>query len=589
MTPVELPDSLRILAALRRLDEPGFARLLQARRVNARAVGDLLDLAEWLDAPRHVAEALARLDWPTLRDLRRREPAALERAAGLMLAVEVDGGAPEPLPETARALDAALPAVPRFTPGAEADDAGAAAAHEAAVLAVDALALLDAAPRVVRTTREGVRMSGVEVRRLAAELDRDAALVGAVYRWLHAAGLMAPLDEVWHPTAAGRRLVELPAIDRWRALVDAWLGEQRLAEVAELVDGLGGEFPLPAAPDADGGTDEVDGAAPGTAAITLPGDPAARIAAAEALGIADRGALTAAGAEVLDGRVDAAAARFAAAFPAEVTQVYLQPDQTIIAPGPLPAALDARLRRVAVLERRALASEYRITADSIADALGEGMSEAEIRELLAELSLTGVPQPVDYLIGATAERFGRVRVREHDRGGRTVARVRALEPGILDALRIDAGLRPLGLRPVDDELETSVSPAAVVKSLVDARYPAAPDDAAGRILPLLAPSTAPEHSPEPGQTVARTAAELAEQAAAGDDGDDRATWLRRRLELARRAKAPVAVTVRIDAATTQTLRLVPTAVAPQRVRARDAEAEVERTLPLSSIVAVDEL
>ena len=586
MTPVpaDLPDSLRILTELRRLDEAGFARLLLARRVNARAIGDLLDLAEQLDDPARIADALRRLDWPTLRDLRRGEPGALERAGELMLAVGGGDGSPELLPNTARALDAALPRLPELAPTADSPDAGAAAAHAVSVLAADALRLLDTAPRAVRTTREGVRMSGVEVRRLATELRAEPALLGALYRWLHRAGRIAPLDETWHPTETGRAFAALPAVERWRALAEAWLGELDLGAVAELVTALGGELAVGAGPAADPEEEPT-----ATAAIALPGDPEALLAAAEALGVADRGRLTVAGALLLDGDIDGAVARFAAAFPAEVAQVYLQPDQTVIAPGPLPGAVDARLRRVAALERRALASEYRISAETIAEAFAEGMSEAGIRELLAELSLTGVPQPIDYLITATAERFGLVRVREHDRGGRRASRVRALDPKVLDAVRIDAALRPLGLRPVDDELETSVAAGTVLKTLLDARYPAAPEDAEGRLLPMPAPTTAPPHLPEPGPTVARTASELAEQAAAGDAGDDRSTWLRRRLELARRSKAPVAVTVRIDETTSQTLRLVPTAVTPQRVRARDADAEVERTLPLGSILAVDEL
>lgn len=585
MVPAELPDSLRILAALRRLDESGFARLLVERRVNARGIGDLLDLAEWLDAPRHVAEAFARLDWPTLRGLRLGAPDALARARELLLAADDDEGAPVLLPEAARALDALLPQLPGPAPTAEAADAGSAAAHEIAVLALDALHCLEASPRIVRTARDGVRMSGVEVRRLAAELAAEPALVGALYRWLHRAELIAPLGEVWHLTRRGREFPDVAAPERWRALVAAWLGELRHADVAALITALGGSCaPASAVDDAD-----PDAAASATAAITLPGDHDARLAEAAALGVVDRGVLTEVGALVLECRLDEAVERFAAAFPAEVSQVYLQPDQTIIAPGPLPGPVDARLRRIAALERRALASQYRIGAESIAEALASGMREADIRALLAELSLTGVPQPIDYLITATAERHGLVRVRVHDRGGRAVSRIRALDEQLVDAMRVDAALRPLGLRPVDGELETSVAIATVLKTLADARYPAASEDDEGRLIPLPVPELAPAHRPEPGSTVARTAAELAEQAAARDVADDRSTWLRRRLELARRAKAPVEVTVRIDDETTQTLRLVPTAVAAQRVRARDADAEVERTLPLSSIVAVDEV
>ena len=588
MTAGQLPDSLRILTALRPLDEAGFASLLAGRRVASRGIGDLLDLAELLDSPRNVSDTLIGLDWPTLRGLRAGDEDALARAADLMLAVP-EGDETALLPIVRSTLDALLPTLPDFEAavGSESATAGATAAHAAAVLANDALWLLDEAPRAVRAARGGVRMSGVEVRRLAVELDQDAALIGSMYRWLLRAGLMAPLDEVWHPTAAGRAFIDLPAPHRWSVLIRAWLSELNLTDIRALQRQFGaGDDSEPAVTALPALEEEPTSA---TSAITLPGDGDARALEAELLGLAERGQLTAAGALVLAGKVDEAEAAFTDAFPREVEQVYLQPDQTIIAPGPLPGDLDAGLRRISALERRALASEYRITAASIAHALGEGMNEAEIRGFLERISLTGIPQPIDYLVTNTVERFGLVRVRDRSRGtARAGSSVRALDPKLFDAVRVDASLRSLGLRPAGEVLESTVSAHTVLVTLLDARYPAVAEDELGNALPLHPLITAPPYVADPGPTAAKAAADLATLAAESDVSDDHSTWLRRRLELARRAKTAIAVTVRVGEHETQTLRLVPTAVSPQRVRARDEDAEVERTLPLASIVSLDD-
>ena len=66
-----------------------------------------------------------------------------------------------------------------------------------------------------------------------------------------------------------------------------------------------------------------------------------------------------------------------------------------------------------------------------------------MRAFLAELSLTGVPQPLDYLIERTGERHGLVRVGVDAASGRT--RITSDDPGVLEMLAVDQALRPLGL------------------------------------------------------------------------------------------------------------------------------------------------
>ncbi len=60
----------------------------------------------------------------------------------------------------------------------------------------------------------------------------------------------------------------------------------------------------------------------------------------------------------------------------------------------------------------------------------------------------------------------------------------------------------------------------------------------------------------------------------------------RQIELAAKGKVAVTVTVRMPDGSEAEYTLEPAAVAGGRLRARDRRADIERTLPLSSIVDV---
>src|SRR5699024_3568689 len=138
-----------------------------------------------------------------------------------------------------------------------------------------------------------------------------------------------------------------------------------------------------------------------------------------------------------------------AALPEPVSEVIVQADLTILAPGPLVPDLAAEFALLADVEsagaattyripetslRRALprvalapapaaafarladaeparaASTSRITATPLRRALDAGRTDAGIRDLLSRTSITPVPQSLDYLIRDVARRHGRLRV-----------------------------------------------------------------------------------------------------------------------------------------------------------------------------------
>lgn len=267
-------------------------------------------------------------------------------------------------------------------------------------------------------------------------------------------------------------------------------------------------------------------------------------------------------------------------LPTEVDRIFLQNDLTAIAPGPLVPALDVRLRALAARESAAQASSYRFTAESMAHAFVAGETEESILEFLGGISLTGIPQPLSYLVAQTAQRHGLVRVSTDEETGRT--RIESTDLHLIQAMAVDQSLRPLALAAHADSLTTRVGRETVYWALTDARYPATlvgPDGA----IPVRE-----RHPAAPAPADAGEAADLDSLIARlrshqGPDAD--AAWLDRELEAAVRAKAVLQVTVGMPDGSTRELLLEATGMGGGRLRGRDRAADVERTLPISSILA----
>ncbi|MFT4215449.1 MAG: helicase-associated domain-containing protein [Microbacterium sp.] len=265
-------------------------------------------------------------------------------------------------------------------------------------------------------------------------------------------------------------------------------------------------------------------------------------------------------------------------LPPEVDRVYLQNDLTAIAPGALAPRVDIRLRTMARRESRAQAASYRFTAESLGDALTAGETAPSLRAFLLEISLTGLPQPLAYEIERTASRHGSLRVGP-DAQGRT--RITSDDATLLRTIAVDQVLRPLGLVHDGDALTSRTGPDTAFWMLADARYPVVAVDADGIRRDLdrhrLAPDPAP--SPDPVETYR----DLLERLRAGASADADATWLGRELEQAVRARATIVVAVQLPDGTEREFTIEATGLGGGRLRGRDKNVDVERTLPVSSI------
>jgi hypothetical protein len=611
-------SALALAARLRALDDDALARLVTARAVREGGIRDFFDLAEALLDRTSVQSALERLDRGTLAllavagelaessgaptaeqlgarlelplaDVRERIGIALD--AGL-LGTESGRYAPwDAVVEQLRAWPAfGLPAgrdLESSSPPAvlelvsEADvrfidrGAGDRAFGTLGAVTETLLALRDAPAR--RLTRGGLALP--DARRLAAIAGVDASEVELLLDIAARAGLAVLAGTEWVPTQNLTAWLSGSRVDRWAELANGWLGRlpddlrELLRTRAHAVWG-------------DGLLDYLDWLYPaGGAWIRERAVAAAR--EAELLGITGAGAPSTAGSRLLLDGTAAAAAAMAESFPPEVDKVYLQHDLTVIAPGPLRVDLETRLRGMAEAEARGVASSFRITAVSLTRALVAGETADGLRAFLASLSLTGIPQPLEYLISDTAARFGTLRVgRLEEAAG---AYVRSDDTELLRQLAVDQALTPLGLAVAGvHRLTTRFDVGLLYTALLDARYPVVAEDAEGEIIAMRAERRASSGGGvATDDTAALLISRVRESAADAPEEADRA-WLARQLELAIKGKVTVAVTVRLPDDSLAEYVLEPAALAGGRLRARDRRADIERTLPLASIVSVSD-
>jgi len=555
-------DERSLAGALARLDDAALAHVLTLRGVSPEASWhDFFDAAEGLLSPVSVDRALTALPRDLLRAL-----ADGRDVTGLrdrMLLRPDDGQAFAVVTARLRELSTGVVSAAEPADPAPADGQQTAAAAEHAFTAVAAITdvLLWALGSPVARTGAGT-VAVADRRRL---IDAGAVGDGDELEDLIAAaadaGLLRDLGRSWHATAEAERWTGLPTPERWAAVAQAFADAlpQGLRTPAGFASPLGWREAYPLDP-------------------AWPEQAARLLRRAERLGLLAPDGTEPAWTRALreTGTLDLTA--LAPHLPTEIDRIYLQADLSAIAPGPLLPQIERRLRGMAVRESRAQASTYRFSPESIAAAVAAGETAESLREFLATISLTGIPQPLAYLVDRAASRHGRLRVGVDEETGNTI--VLSDDADLLATVAVDQALRPVGLVPAGGRLVSRAPRDAVYWSLFDARYPvvAVDGDGDGRALQRHGADPAP-HPPTGLERYARLIAEL--RTHQGPDAEG--AWLERELEQAVRNRTVMEVTVRLPDGSTRTFQLEATGLGGGRLRGRDRGADVERTLPLSSI------
>ena len=628
--PASSGSALALAARLRALDDHALSRLVTDRGVRQQGIRDFFDLAEALLDRGSVQAALQKLDRPTLAMLAVAgelastggAPTTAQLASALTATSEeiaartriaVNAGllgeesghfapwdavveqlAAWPafgLPSRAELVSAAPPAA--LEPVSDADarfvDRGAGDRAFGTLTAVTELVLALGEESARQLAKGGVALP--DGRRLAAATGVGSDQIDLLLDIASRAGLAVLEGGSWSPSAASAAWLETARVDRWASLASAWL-ELLPADLLEVLRQRAH------AVWGDGLSDYINWLYPaGGDWIRERLTAVAR--EAELLGLTGGSTPSTPGAALLaaESRADglhAAAAAMGDLFPPEVSQVYVQHDLSVIAPGPLVASIDARLRGFADVEARGLASTYRVTGASLTRAMIAGGAADGIREFLRGVSLTGIPQPLEYLIADTDARFGTLRVGVIDPGAAPMdsreygmaGYVRSDDSAILRQVAVDQNLAPLALKPDGEHRLLSRFDSVIVYwTLADARYPVVAEDESGRIIELRRERRVGAGGALADDTAAILVARVRAVATTTPEETGQA-WLARQLESAVKNKAAVYVDVRLPDGSDVEYYLEPAALANGRLRARDRRADIERTLPLSSVLAV---
>lgn len=631
-----MSDTLSLATRLRAMDDGDLAVVLRSRAFAANGIKDFFDLAEALLDRDSVQQSLTRLDRVSLAVVAAIGELTAESGGTTAADVAARLSAPAGVPPATMASTASLStnAVSRIAasasalmlldsttdelsayyrvrdqlrgwpeaglPGlAELASAPAPLTPEPALAAdrhvVDRLAadrafaaitgITELLAEIEREPARELAKGGIalpDTKRLAAAIAAEPDSVATFIALLARAGLLARESSVWMIAEAGRSWQLLSSRARWSSLAAGWLARLP-ADIRQLLrertHALGGpglheylDWLYPA------GGDWIK----------------ARVADytrdAELLGITAKGAPSGPGSLLLATETADAEEAMAALLPPEVEHVYLQHDLSVVAPGPLTPRVDARLRTLADVESRALASSYRVSTQSVNRALAAGETRQSLLDFLAAISLTGIPQPLDYLIAEAASRFGQVRAGalgsfSADRGA-AQSYVRSADDQLLGTIMVDQNLTSLGLIRSGPQHLTSQFPLdPIFWALSDAKYPVAAEDESGNILSLRKQRTArPSVS-----SVVDPIASLLERLRIGGEPADEETgqaWLHRQLDVAIKARIALTVSVRMPNGAIVDYQLEPTSVASGRLRARDDKSAIERTLPLTSIAGL---
>ncbi|MCC8907729.1 helicase-associated domain-containing protein [Curtobacterium sp. GD1] len=577
-----------LAARLRAMPDDALERLVVARRLPAAVlaetgplrISDFFDLAEALRTDDAVDAAIEHLPRRTLLALRDGAGSADDLAPAVALGLaDEDGGVDDAVSARLAAHDeiAGLPGgADHPRPGTPVDETGdderartTGAEHAFATMTVLAELLRAVSEGAVRELVKG-GIGTPLAKTLGERAGADPVVVPGRLALLERIGFADTGNGTWATTAAGDAWLVASWPDRWSTLVSAWRDALDPA-VRSVLDVAGddlrdlvsaGRWAYPA------GSRWLD-------AVLL--DVAGTAAA---LGLTVDGRVTSTGRALLDG--DPAPA--AEDLPRTVDAVYLQHDLTVIAPGPLAPVDDAALRTVAVLEAPGLAARYRISEDSLRRAFRAGHTRQDVVALLERLSATGLPQPLSYLVDQVSSRDGSIVV---DVGADGVgARVHGT-PDQLDLIGVDAELRQLAWERSDlTTLLTRYPPHVVHTALEDQRYPAVLTAAARPATGSVPPGRRRTTGRNPEQAAHALVERLRVTTERGE-AEPEQEWLGRQIDLAVRGRTPIRLTVRMPDGSERPFSIVPTSVAAGRVRGRDTAVDVERTLPLSLVVAVE--
>lgn len=580
-----MSELLQVASALRRLSDEKLATLITERMINSSGLVDFFDLAEALTKPPSIASAIAGLPLSQAMELR---SLAAGNKPNPKISLELEGqmlvaGEPEfkPFEATIESLGSfskletvvAVSSASDWAPEQDQIDRDCGIEIFETLQAITEL-IFDLEHRYVREV--GKKNVGLpDIKRFATHLRKSNEYAKQIYELAHLANLIMLANGRWQLSLQAQSWLDWNPSERFSHLAKTWRQILGDASAKELQSAIGKA-------DIAVSLEEILNR-------TYPfadGSVGSKIAKLETLagliGLSAAGWLSSWASKVLKCDYSAASKQAAATLPQPQDKLICQADLTLIAPGPLPTDVEITLRRFADTEQIGMASTYRLSALSISHGLETGLKLSEIRELLVKLSGNSIPQPIEYLLSEADVRFGRLAIIGGELNERSL--IQSSDKVLLAEIFNDVRLKPFAISQLEDgQLASRFEPEVLYFGLREIGFVAIRIDENGKV---ISPLTATKQSfdAEKGTSIAADISRLRDQdAKLGDSPDD--DDLQRQIQLAIKNKTRARFTVISSTGEIEFL-LEPIGIANGRLRAKDRKADIERTLPIASILRV---
>ena len=578
-----MSDQLRIASALRKLDDASLERVIHLRMLNSSHLRDFFDMADALSNAKSLAPALSSLtvrQFEQLESLREGKKSDFgDFIFDLMLAERTDQGA-KIFASTVDAM-ATIGAHRKISNLVAVSDSERRELSAADIDRDASLAIFDVIQALTelifeleqRYIREvGKRGVGLpDVKRLAAHLSKPNEYAKQVFELAQFANLAEIEGSRWQLGQRAENWISWSDRERWSHLAETWLsllGDEAARELLAILPAESFERRLA----------EVYPYADSTATNRI--KKVAEIANLIGL-IANSQATSWLG--LLSSSLPNASERAISGLPSAAERVIIQADLTLIAPSPLPTELEISLRRFADTEQIGMASSYRLSALSVSHGLETGLAIDEIRSLLLRLSAKELPQPVDYLLKEAESRFARLKVYATKSGAHS--QIVSTDKILLAEIHNDQRLKPFALH-FDEagSLHSRFEAELVYFALREANFVAVRVDEKGEVMSPQKLSSKNKVS-EQRKSVVEDITRMRQadtQGTSNPDDDD----LLRQIQLAIKYKAKMVIVLKTSSGEQVEYLVEPVGVANGRLRAKDRKADLERTLPLSSVVSI---
>ena len=572
-----MSDLFRLATALRSASDATLGLMVHERSLALSDYKDFFDLANAILAPKSQALSVASITNPMLTSLRAlassekvsKEQLGLLSSEFLIWSIEEPGvydWVKDRLTDSPRTSSLSVVSDDVAVIDQNAIDVDCGIHAFEAMQAVTEL-IFDLDQHLVREVAKGA-LGLPDLKRASAHLGKTKEYVKIIFELAKVAGLISASEKRFQPTALADSWITATPKARWLILCEAWLSllgaagakevhsqlsQNRFNSLKKLIQSA---FPF---------------------ASLAPASRINRLAEmADQIGLSSAGSAASWLPEVLTNKLASAAKSLESKLPAQQDRIIIQADLSIITPGPLVSPLEVQLRKFADTESIGLATSYRISPLSISCGLEEGLSEDQIRVFLQELNGAELPQPVDYLIRETAERFGRLKIQATEKGSLLISSDELLAKQIT----MDSKLKGLMLENSAKGVSSPLDAQALYHALRECGYLAILVDEIGNV---ISPSSIHKSSNESAvflEQIERLRAQDIEMADAAP-----ATDMERKILLALKTKSLLQVQINANGKIMDFL-LEPIGVANGRLRARDRKADIERTLPVSAITSI---